>query len=149
MKKKGSNIKETRCHIAQVKSEQLAIRSSNEIPSASCFQQVQFLSFFSLLCSCFNLYLYSYQSKDLQHPVFNRYSFSLSLFSLLFSCFNLYLYSYQSEALITRYMKMLENKDVSLVHSMIPLGSCTMKLNATTELMVIFILSNILFSFRK
>jgi glycine dehydrogenase len=31
-------------------------------------------------------------------------------------------------------MKQLENKDVSLVHSMIPLGSCTMKLNATTEL---------------
>lgn len=29
---------------------------------------------------------------------------------------------------------MLENKDVSLVHSMIPLGSCTMKLNATTEM---------------
>jgi len=32
-------------------------------------------------------------------------------------------------------MKRLENKDVSLVHSMIPLGSCTMKLNSTTEMM--------------
>jgi len=32
---------------------------------------------------------------------------------------------------------MLENKDISLVHSMIPLGSCTMKLNATTEMIVI------------
>ncbi len=32
-------------------------------------------------------------------------------------------------------MKKLENKDVSLVHSMIPLGSCTMKLNSTTEMM--------------
>lgn len=53
-------------------------------------------------------------SKFLQQDVFNQY---------------------HSEALITRYMKMLENKDVSLVHSMIPLGSCTMKLNATTELM--------------
>jgi len=31
-------------------------------------------------------------------------------------------------------MKKLENKDVSLVHSMIPLGSCTMKLNATAEM---------------
>ena len=37
-------------------------------------------------------------------------------------------------------MKKLENKDVSLVHSMIPLGSCTMKLNGTTELMVLFFL---------
>ncbi|KYM81421.1 Glycine dehydrogenase [decarboxylating], mitochondrial [Atta colombica] len=50
----------------------------------------------------------------LQHPVFN---------------------SYHSETRIVRYMKSLENKDVSLVHSMIPLGSCTMKLNSTTEMM--------------
>ena len=35
-----------------------------------------------------------------------------------------------------RYMKQLENKDISLVHSMIALGSCTMKLNSTTEMMV-------------
>ena len=34
-----------------------------------------------------------------------------------------------------RYVKKLENKDLSLVHSMISLGSCTMKLNATTEMM--------------
>ena len=33
-------------------------------------------------------------------------------------------------------MKQLENKDISLVHSMIALGSCTMKLNSTTEMMV-------------
>ncbi|XP_076236398.1 glycine dehydrogenase (decarboxylating), mitochondrial [Calliopsis andreniformis] len=50
----------------------------------------------------------------LQHPVFN---------------------SHRSETRIVRYMKSLENKDVSLVHSMIPLGSCTMKLNSTTEMM--------------
>ncbi len=34
-------------------------------------------------------------------------------------------------------MKRLENKDISLVHSMIPLGSCTMKLNAAAELTVL------------
>lgn len=43
--------------------------------------------------------------------------------------------SHHSEARMVRYMKKLENKDISLVHSMIPLGSCTMKLNATTEMM--------------
>ncbi|MDW8330649.1 MAG: aminomethyl-transferring glycine dehydrogenase [Cyclobacteriaceae bacterium] len=49
----------------------------------------------------------------LTHPVFN---------------------SHHSEHEMLRYIKKLENKDLSLVHSMIPLGSCTMKLNATTEM---------------
>ncbi len=54
------------------------------------------------------------KSDYMTHPVFN---------------------SYQSEHEMLRYIKKLENKDLSLVHSMISLGSCTMKLNATTEMM--------------
>lgn len=52
-------------------------------------------------------------SAFLTHPVFN---------------------THHSEHEMLRYIKRLENKDLSMVHSMISLGSCTMKLNATTEM---------------
>jgi len=55
-------------------------------------------------------------SDFLQHPVFN---------------------SHHSETEMLRYLKRLENKDLSLTHAMISLGSCTMKLNATTEMIPI------------
>jgi len=52
-------------------------------------------------------------SKFLTHPVFN---------------------THRSETDLLRYIHHLQSKDLSLTHSMIPLGSCTMKLNATTEM---------------
>ena len=52
----------------------------------------------------------------LQHPLFN---------------------DYHSETEMLRYMRYLEDKDIALNRAMIPLGSCTMKLNATTEMLAV------------
>ena len=45
--------------------------------------------------------------------------------------------THHSESEMLRYIRTLESRDLSLTHSMIPLGSCTMKLNATSEMIPI------------
>ena len=64
--------------------------------------------------------------KEIENPLFLPKSNSV----LEQNVFN----SYHSETEMMRYIKKLENKDLSLVHGMISLGSCTMKLNAATEM---------------
>src|SRR6476661_7854390 len=64
--------------------------------------------------SSFRIPQFAIRNSDfLTHPVFN---------------------TYHSETEMLRYVRRLESRDLSLCHSMIPLGSCTMKLNATAEM---------------
>ncbi len=57
--------------------------------------------------------IFERKSAFMTHPVFSKH---------------------RSETDMLRYLKKLENRDLSLAHAMIPLGSCTMKLNATSEM---------------
>jgi len=74
-----------------------------------------------------------FQVRDLSRNIDTSFPASLARAStyLTHEVFN----RYHSEHEMLRYIHRLEVKDLSLVHSMIPLGSCTMKLNATTEML--------------
>ncbi len=96
------------------------IRVDNEESWGFCVDETWDDAFFTKILSILKLSdSTTTYAKDLRtsailtHPVFN---------------------SHHTETKFVRYIKKLENKDFSLVHGMIPLGSCTMKLNATTQM---------------
>lgn len=86
-----------------------------------------------LLISVFNEAKNAGHDADLTSPEGNKIPNELErpVDYLEHSVFN----SYHTETKLMRYIKRLENRDLSLMHSMIPLGSCTMKLNAASELL--------------
>ncbi|WP_435235093.1 aminomethyl-transferring glycine dehydrogenase [Psychromonas sp. PT13] len=89
--------------------EDLLLAITNKSPSVTELQtQVSADEFAAIPVAC------QRTSEYLTHPVFSQY---------------------HSETQMMRYMKKLENKDYSLTHGMIPLGSCTMKLNAVAEML--------------
>ncbi|PSV49779.1 aminomethyl-transferring glycine dehydrogenase [Photobacterium indicum] len=90
--------------------ELLAIFTGNELKASMFTADIAADEFAAIPESCRRT------SKYLTHPVFNEH---------------------HSETQMMRYMKKLENKDYSLTHGMIPLGSCTMKLNAAAEMIPI------------
>ncbi len=101
------NEKTTRDHITRLWS---AFADSNDKTSTKSLDALTDTQYNSIPDDLYR------QTDFLQHPVFNRY---------------------QSETEMLRYIKRLENKDLSLTHAMISLGSCTMKLNASAEMIPI------------
>ncbi|MEY3585346.1 MAG: hypothetical protein RLZZ243_410 [Bacteroidota bacterium] len=121
---KGVDCKSIR---AKAEAQQLNFRYISESELSISFAEPHTDSDVAMILSCFDASAVENGTSSLSaglkrtdavltHPVFN---------------------SHHSESKMMRYIKRLENKDLSLVHSMIPLGSCTMKLNAATELMPI------------
>jgi glycine dehydrogenase len=121
-------IKGVNCAEIQSKAEakELNFRYISDSELSISFGEPHTIEDVEMILSCFDARISDGTSKlsstlkrtdaVLSHPVFN---------------------SHHSESKMMRYIKRLENKDLSLVHSMIPLGSCTMKLNAASELMAI------------
>lgn len=69
--------------------------------------------------------------KDIDNKIYFNTKFARTSDILQYDVFN----NYHTETELMRYIKRLERKDISLAHSMISLGSCTMKLNAASELL--------------
>jgi glycine dehydrogenase len=121
-------IKDVNCSVIRSKAEaqKLNFRYISDSELSISFGEPHTMEDVHAILACFDAHASEGTSKlssdlkrsdaVLSHPVFN---------------------SHHSESQMMRYLKRLENKDLSLVHSMIPLGSCTMKLNAATELMPI------------
>jgi hypothetical protein len=101
-----------------------------------------------------SIYLSIYRTSEfMTHPVFNTYhSGTIYLHHYLCTSLSIYItihlhhypsnisiyHHYVPESQMMRYLKYLENKDLSLNFSMIALGSCTMKLNAAVEMVCIY-----------
>ena len=85
---------------------------------SDCAEAVKIAGIFGVAAEC---------ARDTEYPVPMKRESAI----LTESVFN----RYHSETEMMRYIKKLERKDISLTHSMIPLGSCTMKLNAAAEML--------------
>jgi len=95
--------------------ETTTINDLNDILSVlAAAKQIDFKRITEIYDSCTISKTLKRQTNFMTHEVFN---------------------SYHSETEMMRYIKKLERKDLSLNHSMIPLGSCTMKLNAASEML--------------
>lgn len=91
----------------------IGIALNEKVNDADIKEILEVLGFSGVVKSTDVLGSFKRKSEYLTHPLFN---------------------SHHSETEMLRYLKKLENKDLSLAHAMIPLGSCTMKLNATSEM---------------
>jgi len=109
-------------HVRQVDSQHIGISVGEATPASVARNLVKVFSKFAESKTSMSIYKamsteapagFKRTSDFLTHPVFN---------------------SHHSETQLLRYIHHLQSKDLSLVHSMIPLGSCTMKLNATSEM---------------
>lgn len=108
-------------YVEKFRAEKINIRKVSESQIALTFDEVTSANDMSVICKVFGasysedsaLVYQDRQSEFLTHPLFN---------------------TYHSETSMLRYIRSLSDRDLALDRTMIPLGSCTMKLNATSEM---------------